>query len=364
MNDLGKSQTLLRSLLPLGFEDLLPPQAEAEFRGIAVLMACFARFGYVRVKPPLAEFEESLLAPGPGAATADQTFRVMDPQSERMLALRSDITAQIARIATSRMADAPKPLRLTYANDVIRTRASQQRTLRQFAQVGCEIVGGRENEDVIEMAVIALKGLSDVGLSNVSIDFSLPQIVDAIFTAAGLSPDDVDSLRASLAGSADGAIKKLDALGLNDAAKVQVENLKVVLAGVQKAVSELGIENVSYTVDPLEIKGFEYHDGVTFTLFCKDAHGEIGRGGRYGIECDETKCSEKAAGFTLYMDTVRTAMPAFAEKARVFVPMDAGWDVLQELQSQKYITVRGFDGDDALKATCTHQYKDGTVQKI
>lgn len=360
MNEMNKSP----SLLPKGFEDLLPPEADAEFRAIGILMKAFARFGYERVKPPMAEFEESLLAPGPGAACAEQAFRVMDPQSEKMLALRSDITAQIARIATSRMAGAAKPLRLTYANDVIRTRASQQRTLRQFCQVGCELVGGRENDDVTEMAVIALKGLSDIGLSNVSIDFSLPDCVDAVFEAANVDRADIDSLRVQLSGTADAAIERLEALGLNDDALAQVANLKAVLKGVQDGVQALGIENVSYTVDPLETKGFEYHSGVVFTLFSSGAHGEIGRGGRYGIEYDETKCVSAAAGFTLYMDTVRTAMSAPAGKTRVYVPVSAGWDVLQKLQNEKYITVRGFDGDEGVLSTCTHIYKDGKVEAI
>lgn len=361
MNDMIKSP----SLLPKGFEDLLPPEADAEFRGIGILMKSFSRFGYARVKPPLVEFEDSMLAPGPGAACAEQTFRVMDPQSEKMLALRSDITAQIARIATSRMANAPKPLRIVYANDAIRTRASQQRTLRQFAQVGCELVGGRKNDDVIEIAVIALKGLADVGLRNVTIDFSLPQIFDAVFDAAGVDRADIDSLRATLSGGADKAIEKLEALGLDDAALAYVSDLKMVLAGVREGACALAIDDVSYTVDPLEVRGFEYHDGVTFTLFSNDAHGEIGRGGRYGLfanGCDQA--SDYAAGFTLYMDTVRTAMPAFEGKARVYVPVDAGWDVLQSLHDEKYITVRGFDGDDAVLSTCTHIYKDGKVVAI
>ena len=58
------------------------------------------------VKPPLLEFEDSLLA-GSGAAVADQTFRLMDPDSQRMMGLRADTTPQVARIATTRLAARP-----------------------------------------------------------------------------------------------------------------------------------------------------------------------------------------------------------------------------------------------------------------
>ncbi len=58
-----------RGLLPAGLADLLPPDAAREARAIDIAIERFAAFGYERVKPPLVEFEESLLG-GPGAALA------------------------------------------------------------------------------------------------------------------------------------------------------------------------------------------------------------------------------------------------------------------------------------------------------
>ena len=72
------------ALLPAGLRDLLPPDAETEASAVEALMDVFAAHGYQRVKPPLLEFEDSLLA-GSGAAVAEQTFRLMDPDSQRMM---------------------------------------------------------------------------------------------------------------------------------------------------------------------------------------------------------------------------------------------------------------------------------------
>ena len=72
------------ALLPAGLRDLLPPEAEIEAAAVERLMEMFAAHGYQRVKPPLLEFEDSLLA-GSGAAVAEQTFRLMDPESQRMM---------------------------------------------------------------------------------------------------------------------------------------------------------------------------------------------------------------------------------------------------------------------------------------
>ncbi|HEV7547475.1 MAG TPA: ATP phosphoribosyltransferase regulatory subunit, partial [Reyranella sp.] len=95
-----------RGLLPAGLADLLPPDAAREAGAIGIAIERFAAFGYERVKPPLVEFEESLLG-GPGAALASQTFRLMDPVSQRMMGVRPDMTVQVARIAVTRLKHEP-----------------------------------------------------------------------------------------------------------------------------------------------------------------------------------------------------------------------------------------------------------------
>ena len=102
----------IKTLLPAGLEDLLPPEAGQEEVLVRRLSDHFARYGYERVKPPLLEFAGGLLD-GIGAAVAEQTFRLMDPVSQRMMGLRADITPQVSRLAATRLRDAPRPLRLT-----------------------------------------------------------------------------------------------------------------------------------------------------------------------------------------------------------------------------------------------------------
>ena len=99
-----------RALLPEGLHDDLPPAAEHEAAVIDILLSAFRQHGYARVKPPLVEFEESLLA-GPGQGLSRNMFRLMDPISQRMMGLRADMTPQVARIATSRLAKRARPLR-------------------------------------------------------------------------------------------------------------------------------------------------------------------------------------------------------------------------------------------------------------
>ena len=106
-------ETENRALLPAGLHDLLPPRAGQESAAITGILEVFAASGYEQVKPPLVEFESTLAGNGAngGGSLSGQMFRLMDPVSQRMMAVRADITLQVARIAGTRLAAAPRPLR-------------------------------------------------------------------------------------------------------------------------------------------------------------------------------------------------------------------------------------------------------------
>ena len=97
-------------LLPEGLEDRLPRDAEAITRAMRACLDVLSSHGYDRVRPPLVEFEKSLAGRMDGVQPR-RMFRFVDPASLRTLALRSDITPQIGRIAATSMADSPRPLR-------------------------------------------------------------------------------------------------------------------------------------------------------------------------------------------------------------------------------------------------------------
>lgn len=159
------------ALLPAGLRDVLPPEAAHEARVVEALLSQFAAHGYERVRPPLVEFEESLLA-GSGVAMGSQTFRLMDPVSQRMMGVRADITLQIARIAATRLAGAPRPLRLSYAGEVLRVRGSQLVPERQLGQVGVELIGAASAEADAEVISMAAEALGAFGVNDLSVDLT------------------------------------------------------------------------------------------------------------------------------------------------------------------------------------------------
>ena len=367
------------ALLPAGLADLLPPEAEREAALVEAMMAVFAGHGYERVKPPLLEFEDSLLA-GSGAAVAEQTFRLMDPVSQRMMGLRADTTPQVARIAATRLSAQARPLRLCYAGQALRVRGTQLAPARQVPQVGVELIGGAAPAADAEVAIVAVEALADVGVTAVSLDVTLPTMVPALMDAAA-PPDaprarlaraldrkdsaavsalvqDLGGVLAVLpglmaaAGPADGALAALEAADLPPVARGIAENAAAVLAAIHARAPALRV-----TLDPVEFRGFRYHTGVAFTLYGPGMSGELARGGRYVSQNDEP-----ATGMTLYPDAVLRAAPPATPKPRVFLPLGAEGAALR---AQGFATVAALSAEDTpQRLRCTHELKDGRAVPI
>src|ERR1700761_5820452 len=173
------------SLLPEGLRDRLPPEAEALGRVRGAVLLTAELNGYARVEPPLAEFETTLLGRLKSSRSTD-LLRVVDPISQRTLALRPDITAQVGRIAATRLAHRPRPLRLCYAGQVVKVRGTQLRPEREMCQAGCEIVGTDSVAAVVESIRVALDALAAAGATGLSVDLTLPDLVPLL--AAGPMP--------------------------------------------------------------------------------------------------------------------------------------------------------------------------------
>src|SRR5918911_5278674 len=350
-----------QALLPAGLYDLLPPEAEVEAAVTGRLIGVLASHGYERVKPPLVEFEETLLS-GAGSAMASDTFRIMDPISHRMIGVRADMTPQVARIAATRLAHRPRPLRLSYAGQVLRVKGSEMRPERQIGQVGAELIGAEGVAADVEAIAVAGEALAAVGVPYLSVDITLPTLVPAIVEAFCIEGERAAALRAALdrkdaaavlalagdagallarliaaAGTGSATRDMLDGLDLPERARAERDRLAAVLDGLATAMPGLKV-----TVDPVENRGFEYHTGISFTFFARvdPEHGpigELGRGGRY--QAGDPSLPEPATGFTLYTDTILRTLPEPKPLRRVLVPLGADRARLRELRGKGWITV-------------------------
>jgi ATP phosphoribosyltransferase regulatory subunit len=371
------------ALLPAGLRDLLPPDAETEASAVESLMEVFASHGYQRVKPPLLEFEDSLLA-GSGAAVAEQTFRLMDPESQRMMGLRADTTPQVARIATTRLARAARPLRLSYAGQCLRVRGSQLAPDRQIAQAGIELIGCDNPAADAEIVLAGAEALASVGLTRTSFDLTLPKLVPVLLDDAGMAGANRAALARALdrkdaasvarhgghlaptltdlllaAGAADRALEALEAAQLPQPARGLASRLAEAVAAIRDRAPMLRL-----TIDPVEFRGFRYETGVSVTIYAPGRHEELGRGGRY-----VSGEAEPATGLTLFPDAILRAAPPRQARQRLYVPSGADQDEAARMRRLGYATIAALAPSDdpaveARRLACSHILRNGMAVRL
>ncbi len=327
------SSQIQKGLLPAGLSDILYPKAQVQAKKIENLLDVFSNYGYLRVKPPLVEYEETLLSDGPGTVLKDSTFRIMDPLSQKMMALRSDVTAQISRIASTRLSHLARPLRLSYSGDVLRVKGDSFNTERQKTQVGAELIGLENEFCDAEIILICLKALKAINIENITIDINLPFLREYF----------LKNLSSSLKEEINKAIDLRDKKSLK---KFKFKYSKIVLELMESAgdysfatnfLSKLRLEgfvnnvidyylkvidivykngsSIKISIDPLENRGFNYHTGLSFTIFSENLKGEIAKGGRY-----KTLNGETATGCTIYTEKIYSSSKFSIDKSLVYVP--------------------------------------------
>ena len=360
-------------LLPPGFADTLAPIAALESRIVTLLMKNMASFGYIQVKPPIVEFEDSLLD-GADSNINQQTFRVVDPESNETLAIRADMTTQIARIASTRLKDDPRPLRISYAGQVLRVKGEGLYTERQLAQAGAELIGVDTPEADAEILIAAAQSLKRAGVDEISIDISLPTLPSlmganeklraalankekaSIKSAAGKNFALYESLLSSFSPA---ALKNLKSVDLPEEVREVAERLEKTTAIIKDSLPKVKI-----TMDLLEHRGFEYYTGFSFSIFSTMTDEELGRGGRYTIG----KGGETSAGFSLSVNAIMRALPKKRDKEKIYIPLDTPISKSKKAREQGLVAIHAVDDSDpiaeAKKLGCKYILKDGKTKSI
>lgn len=307
--------------LPEGMEEWLPPASWKLEELRRDLLDLYRDRGYGLILPPLLEHLETLMA-GAGSDLEQQTFKLVDPASGRLLGLRADMTPQAAHIAARRYAD-QKVVRLCYLGTVLRARPDSIGGARSPRQVGCEIFGDADVTADLEILDLMLETLARAEVRDAHLDLGHVGIYRAIASGLSLSRTDEDSLFEILQRKsapdlqqfatsrklAAKAVKSLTTLmDLNGDVTVLKRaraELKSAGAAVQRcldvlerASGELGRKrpHLPIHVDLAELRGYRYQTGMVFAAFAPGHGRELARGGRY--EAGSNGGTRPATGFS------------------------------------------------------------------
>lgn len=336
--------------LPLGVRDFLP-RAAARRRELAErLVAVFESWGYARIITPAYECAD-VLERGLGPDARAAAIRFVEPASGEVVALRPDITPQVARVVASRLADVPGPVRLCYEGAV--TRLVSGVGQREILQAGIELVDVTEPLGDAELVAVAAAALWAVGLPELHLDLGHVAPVQAVLAGA---PDDetraalrlalgrkdrravarhaaalpapLQPLAAALVdlwGPAGEVLDRAARLPWPEEARQALAHLREVIAAYRLIAGDgpqgaaLGDDQLG--VDLGDLRGFDYYTGMRIAGFVGGAPEAVISGGRYDSLLARYGRHATATGFSIDIEAVAVAQRALG----VAVPRRGIW---------------------------------------
>lgn len=315
--------------VPPGTRDLPPGEASRARSTVDRVLSRLRRWGYREIVTPSIEYLDTLVR-GEGTEAGDRLFKLVDRGGE-LLALRPEMTTPVARFVTTHLRDLPLPLRIAYAGQVFRGSETGSGRLREFPQVGCELVGAGTVEADAEIVALAVEALEASGAPACSVSLGHVGFLRGMLAGLDL-PDGGDrhvrtflyqkdfvGLRAILerygvpAARAD-ALTRLPVLsgrGAIEEARRAADTPEShrVLQDLEDLLDRLAAYGVGGAVrlDLSIIRDFDYYTGIVFEGHTPALGFALLGGGRYDRLLDGFGLPYPATGFAVRVDRVLAA---------------------------------------------------------
>ncbi len=318
-------------LLPEYIQDMLPDEAWRVESMRSKILDLLRKSGYQLVVPPLLEYAESLLIVDNDDMDL-RSFKLVDQLSGRTLALRADITPQVARI-DAHLLNHQGVARLSYAGSVLHTIPAGVNRTRELLQIGAELYGHSGLESDLEIQQLMLQSFALLGIQNVHLDFGhvgvfrslvrhacLDKALEAKLFAALQSKDaaTLQDLLSGLDGEVCRAFMVLPTLygDCDDVLMRAVQQLPAfpeitsALADLKFVANKLQHDVASIGIDLADLRGYHYHSGLVFAAYHAGSHDAIALGGRYDDLGKSFGRSRPATGFSMDLRQLYRLLPS------------------------------------------------------
>uniref|UniRef100_UPI0015523A5B ATP phosphoribosyltransferase regulatory subunit n=1 Tax=Adlercreutzia sp. ZJ473 TaxID=2722822 RepID=UPI0015523A5B len=326
---------------PSGFRDVLTQEARARETITRAVQQLFADRGYLPIETPTLEVLDVMRA---GGRLPGSSFKFFDSRGD-LLAMRPDVTLQIARMCATRLRSEEGPLRFRYTQRVFReTEADAQAAEREVTQFGVECIGEEGFEADAEIVGLFIDAVRESGVDDFSLALATVGVLRALLDRSGApeawkaavleayhASDFVELDRLT---DLDGAALEVDVAGVAPAYADAIRALPRIRGGIEaiEAVRSLvvplgcadGLDEFERTFSALADRGladrilidfsvmssFDYYTGIVFAAYSPHLGSPLGSGGRYDHMIGAYGVERPAAGFAFYLEQVMSAAAA------------------------------------------------------
>jgi len=237
---------------------------------------------------------------------------------------------------TTKMLEAPMPIRLFYISSVFRYSQSYLEREREFWQAGVELIGCNTPEADGEVLSLLASSLRKLGLEGVRIDVGHAGLLKDLLRATGLDKEkkrvlqdllgyrDEDQLEkfmdennfstslkeVFLTLSRCRRLEELSSASLKPSKYGRTENYLRALLEVKDALANYGVENLVF-FDFSLVRKIEYYTGIVFEASVPNLGLPLGGGGRYDNLIEKFgKLKIPATGFAVEIEKCLRALTA------------------------------------------------------
>ncbi len=333
-----------------GMRDLVGKEAQTFTYIIGKARETALLYGYKEVITPHVEPLE-LLSAKSGEDIRQRMFIFKD-LGDRLVALRPEFTASIARLATTSLKNEPKPLRMLSVGTVYRYDEPQRGRYREFWQSNFELMGSAKPEADAEIVLLTNNLMKTLGLQGYAFKIGHIGVIRGILSQDGVDEKSQnavlqrmdkkeydDALKLVESDKCRAMLKGLIAIRGNDWLDT-VEQLQSYVAGYEKA--KAAVENlaetlkliaesadISIAVEPAFARGLEYYTGMIFEIYIPGLDIALGGGGRYdklieafgGEPTPAIGCAHGIDRIAIALQTQKTTLATKAEKKVVVLPI-------------------------------------------
>ena len=168
-----------------GMADVTGGSYERSAKIVDALGAYYASRGYAPIDTPIVEDAE-LFVRKSGGELSGMLYTFDDPGGNRV-SLRPEFTPSVIRHYIEQASELGTPARLRYCGPVFRYHSLDAGDLRQFTQVGTELIGQSGSDADAEILSIACGGVEDLGLSGWTVRIGDTGLLNRVLDAHGLS---------------------------------------------------------------------------------------------------------------------------------------------------------------------------------
>jgi ATP phosphoribosyltransferase regulatory subunit len=314
--------------IPPGTRDILPDEMRELRRLSGNLLETFSRFGYGEVSTPTMEYQDVLVQGDERAA--GMSYRLFDEHGQ-VLALRSDMTIPIARLAATRYPGAELPLRFCYLSHAYRAVRPQRGQQREFLQAGIELIGADGPGGTVDVLEVLSAALDAGGLPRARVGLGDAGLFGGLLLTMGVQAAEArDAMEALARRDLVELQERVDALDVPAERKRTLVELPQLRGGAEvfERAAELGGEDVRAPVSRLAevaaglerrgiservifdlglVRDLGYYTGAIFEVYDPALGHVIGGGGRYDDLLARFGRRLPACGFALYVERMHVA---------------------------------------------------------